>query len=120
MYSVICKLTDDTRVAEEILIDTFLQLKEKQLHSKVGYPLCAHLLRHTYNCTIFYLKALGLNPKTTQLPLDTKLIPLICSSCNSLEEVALKLNISNEKALKKLQLEFLELRNYKIMEGVFH
>ncbi|MEO6166354.1 MAG: hypothetical protein ABIO98_02460 [Chitinophagales bacterium] len=48
MYGIICSLTGDRTIAEEIFKDAFLELKEKQILSKDTSSLCPCLLRHTH------------------------------------------------------------------------
>ena len=47
MFGVIHKLTEDKKIAEEIFKEAFLQLKEKQILSKLKYSLYAWLLMYT-------------------------------------------------------------------------
>jgi|GEM_PF-924392 len=116
MYGIICNLTEDEVVAEEILTGAFLQIKEKKTFLENGHALCISLLRHTHNYALQQLKRQGINPKASSLSETATLINLLCTRHDSLKEVAFICNITEEDAKKKLRLEFLELRNKKRSE----
>ncbi len=111
MYGLICNLTDDKTLAEEIFVAVFLQLKEKQILSKVKYGLCPTLLRYTFSYTTKQLMECSINPKSFNPLEEVKLIHLLSTQCNSLKEVASILNMSEEETKKKLRSELLNLRN---------
>ncbi|MEO7768845.1 MAG: hypothetical protein ABIS01_15555 [Ferruginibacter sp.] len=58
MYWFIGKLTDDKKIADEILADALIQLKERQILLESNHSLCTSLLNYTYNCA---LQRLGVN-----------------------------------------------------------
>ena len=111
MYSIVWHFTDNNEVANKIFTEAFLQLKEKNILSKVGYALCPFLLRYMHNFASQYLKKWGINPLQSSKVVDSQLIHLLCTQCNSIKDVAYKLNITEEAAIKNLQREFLVLRN---------
>ncbi|MEO5945327.1 MAG: hypothetical protein ABIP79_00810 [Chitinophagaceae bacterium] len=109
MYGLICNLTDDKSLAEQIFINAFIQAKKKETLSKVKNALYAILLRHTYFYAITYLKQVGINPKTLNPLKETKLIHLLTTQCNSIKEAASILTITVKETKKRLNAEFLEL-----------
>ena len=111
MYSIVWHFTDNNEVANKIFTEAFLQLKEKNTLSKVEYALCPFLLRYMHNFASQYLKKSGINPLQTSKAVDSQLIHLLCTQCNSIKDAASKLNITEEAAIKNLQREFLVLRN---------
>ena len=62
MFGVINKLTEDKKIAEEIFKEAFLQLKEKQILSKLKYSLYAWLLMYTQIFAQRLLKERGIIP----------------------------------------------------------
>lgn len=113
MYGLICTLIEDKTLGEETFVAAFLQLKERQILSKVKYVLCPTVLRHTFSYTTKKLKALGINPRSYKPLEEVKLIHLLSTQCNSLKELASNLNITEEETKKKLRSELLNLRNQK-------
>ena len=111
MYSIVWHFTDNNEVANKIFTEAFLQLKEKNILSKVGYALCPFLLRYMHNFASQYLKKSGINPLQSSKAVDSQLIHLLCTQCNSIKDAASKLNITEDVALKNLRREFLVLRN---------
>ena len=109
LFTLICNLTDDRIIAEEIFTETFVRLKDKLQLSEANYSLCAQLMRHTYVTAMHQLKRHGIKPKAWHSPEETKLIHLLCTQCNSLHEVALMMNITKDEAKKKLHENFLHL-----------
>ncbi len=110
MYGIICNLTDDRTLAEEIFKETFLQLKEKQILSKVTYALFPCLLRHTNIFARQQLKERGITCSNNPIE-ETSLINILCSQNINIKEVASIFDLTEEEAKKKLHLEFLELRS---------
>ena len=109
LFTLICNLTDDRIIAEEIFTETFVRLKDRLQLSEANYSLCAQLMRHTYITAMHQLKRNGIKPKVWHSPEETKLIHLLCTQCNSLHEVALMMNITKDQAKKKLHENFLYL-----------
>ncbi|MEO5570655.1 MAG: hypothetical protein ABIT08_15570 [Bacteroidia bacterium] len=110
MFGIICTLTDDRTLAEEIFKETFLQLKEKQILSKVTYALCPCLLRHTHIFARQQLKARGIACSNSPVE-QTSLINILCSQDINFKQAASIFNLTEEEAKKKLRAEFLELRS---------
>ena len=113
MYGVIDKLTPDKNLSEEILVNVFLQLKEKHNFSGPSHSLCAFLLRYTYNFAITQINSKKVNRQPVFFPDQKDIIGLLCTKCPSLNNAANTLNINSEEARLKLQEEFLSLRNRK-------
>ena len=111
MYGMICSLSNDLEMAEKILIDVFVKLKENQLLASIKIGLCANLLRFTYAHTIKQLGQSGLAPNAINSIEEVNIIRLLCTHCCNLKEVALILNQSEEELRKKLRAEFLNVRN---------
>ncbi len=111
MYGIICSLTDDIKIAEQILIEVFKQLKERQILSKVKHALCPNLLRYTYDSATMQLKKYGITQKTLNVSDEVKLIYLLHSQCSSLKEAASILNLSEEETKQKIRSELLQYRN---------
>ncbi len=110
MCGLICNLTDDKKLAEEIFTNAFLHLKQRQILLKIKHALCPALLRYTYSFTTTHLKKIGIIPKTLKLPEGTELIHLLTTQCNSLSHAAFFLKISLPEAKEKLHIEFLSLQ----------
>jgi len=110
MYGLICNLTEDKLLAEEIFMNAFLELKQKQTLSKIEYALLPVIFRHTYCFTINHLKTIRISPKTLNPPKEAEVIHLLTTRCNSLNEAASILNITAEETKKRLRVEFLNLR----------
>jgi hypothetical protein len=110
MYGLIFGLTEDKPLAEEIFTKAFLELKQKQILSKIKFALCAIILRYTYSYTTAHLKKLGITPKKLNSPKEVELIHLLTTQCNSLNEAASILNITVRETKKRLHTAFLNLR----------
>lgn len=109
MYGLICNLTADKLLAEEIFMNAFLELKQKQTLSKINYALLPIILRYTYSYANKHLKKIRIPPNIFHPLQETKLIHLLTTQCNSLKEAATILNITVKEAKKKLRVEFLNL-----------
>ncbi len=110
MFGIICNLTNNRTLAEEIFKEAFLQLKEKQIFSKNTYPLCPYLLKHTYTFTRQKLKERGIISTINQHE-ETSHIHILCSQHISLKELAVKFKLTEQEAKQKVRAEFLDLRN---------
>ncbi|MEP6710779.1 MAG: hypothetical protein ABJA37_00105 [Ferruginibacter sp.] len=110
MFGCICSLTSDNQIAEQILLDAIMQLKEKEILQTFSYAFLPSLLKYTNDFTIQQLLQQGMEPKTEDTFQKARLTYLICSRCYSLKEAAAILNISEEETKKKLHLEFLDMR----------
>lgn len=60
MFGTICKITEDKKIAEEIFKEAFIQLKEKQILSKLKYSLYPWLLKYTLIFAQKHLRGLGI------------------------------------------------------------
>jgi RNA polymerase sigma-70 factor (ECF subfamily) len=65
MFGTICKITEDKKIAEEIFKEAFLQLKEKQILSKLKYSLYPWLLMYTLIFAQKHLRDRGIISSTT-------------------------------------------------------
>lgn len=110
MYRLINNLTEDKVIAEEILINAFLDLRKNQTLANVQYALLPIILRHIHFYTTIYLEKISITPITLQPPKDSELIHLLTNQCNSINDAAVILHITIEEAGRKLHHEFLNLR----------
>jgi DNA-directed RNA polymerase specialized sigma24 family protein len=110
MYRLIYNLTKDKSLAEEILMDAFLDLKQKKILSKPKCALYPIIMRHTYSFTTKHLREISISPENSNPPKEAELIHLLTTQCNSLKEAASILNISDKEAKIRLQVEFSSLR----------
>ncbi len=110
MYGCICSLTNDNQIAEKILLDAIVQLKEKEILQTFNNAFLPSLVKYTNDFTIQQLLKQGIEPKTEDTFQKTRVTYLMCKRCYSLKEAASRLNISEEETKKKLHLEFLDLR----------
>ncbi|MEO5571605.1 MAG: hypothetical protein ABIT08_11005 [Bacteroidia bacterium] len=99
MYAIICNLTGDRTLAEEIRKESFLLLKEKQILSKGTYALCTCSLRHS---NIFARQ----QPKAWGLTCSNSPINIICFQNISLNQAASNFNITEEEVKKNFTLNF--------------
>jgi len=110
MYSLICNFTDDKLLAEEIFMNVFRELKQKQTISKIKYSLCPFILRFTHSFATKYLEKIGITSNTLDPHREVEVLNLLITHCNSLNEAASILNITVEETKKRLHVEFLNLR----------
>jgi len=110
MLGIICNLTDERKIAEEIFKEAFLQLKEKQILSKFTYALCPYLLIHTNTFARAQLKERGISYSNNTID-ETSLINILCSQNRNITEVASKFRITTVEARNKLRSEFVEIRS---------
>ncbi|MDQ6814467.1 MAG: hypothetical protein M3040_12065 [Bacteroidota bacterium] len=102
LYAAICRLTDNTFAADEILIETFIKLKGKAMTVRREF-LFVSLLRLTQDVAIKYLAQKKIPLKKP----DVFVQPYPILSCvldrnYSLNEAAKLVSISPDKILKKL------------------
>jgi len=69
MYGIICTYTTDKSLADKILIDLFIRLKEEEILPKMNFTLCIFILRYTYTNTRAELKKRGIY--YTESPIET-------------------------------------------------
>lgn len=120
MYGLIYNLTEDKLLAEEIFTNAFLELKQKQILSKIKYALYPIILRYTYSYTIKHLRIFGINSKTLNPPKGAKIIYMLTTECNSLNEAASILNINAKENIKRIHAEFLNLRTLNTIPANAH
>ena len=118
MYGLICNLTDNKEIANEILIGAFIELKTKNILAGVKNSLCLVLLKFTNAFAVSELQKRGIDCKMFTPAEEEKLIHLLCIQCHSLQEVSEILDISKEEVRKQLRIEVLNLRNKKKEELV--
>lgn len=113
MYGIITNMTEDETIAQEILIATFLALRETKVTLQAQANLNLSLIRHTYQSTLKHLETHGLMPISTQ-PFDENypLLHLLCFEPSVSKETNAESNISAQEVRKNLRAEFNHLRNH--------
>lgn len=64
MYGFILKITDIPAIADQILLQSFVELKLDSSSLKTNKSLCIGLLVHTHTNALLFLKMSNLLPKT--------------------------------------------------------
>lgn len=119
LYGIIYNLTDDSIIAEEIFIAAFLQLKEKEILSKVTHALFPCLLRHVHTFTRQQLKERRM-PWQTKTAEETTLVNTLCTQQISIKELASKFKMTEQEAKNKIRFEFVGLRSkYKKDNSIY-
>ena len=114
MYGTILKLTEDEEIAGELLEQAFLDLKRKNILSRISTTICHKILRHTYKLTVNHLKSLGLAPsKTPSSVKNNKYIDLFYFEETTLRDAAKSTNLTEQEVRKNLRAEVNHLRNLK-------
>ncbi len=111
MFSVIANLTDDTEIADEILTQAFLEIKEKKVFEKPSYAVMVRLLKYTYKCAVSIIKKHGQVSDEDSSFLESKFMYLFLTQCSTLRLVALLLNMTEEKVEYKFRLDFAGIDN---------
>lgn len=110
MYGIILKLTKDETVAGELLEQAFLDLKRKNILTRISTTICHKILRHTYQLTLNHLKKLGLTPT----PADNNMhIDMFYFECATLKDASHSTNLTEQEIRKNLRAEVNYLRNLK-------
>jgi DNA-directed RNA polymerase specialized sigma24 family protein len=109
MYGTILNMSGDKAIAEKILEEAFLELKDKEIPTSPCNDIRHWLLRHTYKLTLKHLKIRGL--KAQPFNENYPVINLFYFEEITLDEVATKLEITQQEVLKKLRAEFNHFRN---------
>lgn len=108
IYQIINSLTDNIDISEKIFIDTILKVKDGVSGFNMNGTVYPNLMRFTYNFAIQELIHYGISPKVNNSYQDNKLTYLLCTCCESLQEVASLLSIPYEEVRRRLKQEFLE------------
>ncbi len=95
MYGLVCELTDDTLLADQIFANAFIQLKEQRVFSKIKHSLLSFLLKHTYSYATSFLIQSGVAPKTLKLFTDPQFIYFQTSQPNNKESASLSFSKRN-------------------------
>ena len=67
MFGAIFRITDNRKLADEILIQSFIQLKKNNLLCETKKLLTVYLLQHTYATMLKILSANKITPKTSTI-----------------------------------------------------
>lgn len=114
MYGTILKLTEDEVIAAELLEQAFLDLKRKNILSRISNTICHKILSHTYKLTVNHLKTIGLTPSKIQSTHDnTTHINLFYFEGTTLKDAAKSTNLTEQEVKKNLRAEVKHLRNLK-------
>ena len=112
MYGAIMRFTDDEEMAEEILVESFVQLKTKSILSTASGPLFLSVLYHTYLIAKRILKSKGIVPKhDIEVNENFTILNYVIMEPHSLEEIAQKAGTTNEAVKTRLRSELIQLRN---------
>ncbi len=114
MYGTILKMTGNETIAEEILEETFLELKEKKMFLGVQVNLCNRFMQHTYRITLKYLKERNLKPISIH-PFNENYpnINGLCFEGSTSTEVATNSAITEQEVRRNIRAEFNALRNQR-------
>jgi hypothetical protein len=110
MYGVINSIAPNKSVADQILIDAFLDIKENNLFIDSKENHYINILKYTFNFSIKQLMLLGVVRKECEYFLRHNIMHLLCTTCTSIKEVASLLEVSEAETIKQLQLEMLTFR----------
>ncbi len=109
MYGIICTYTTDMSLADQILINLFLRLKDEGGLLKMNFTLCVFILRYTYTNTRIELKKRGIY--YTESPFEVNVvIHTLFSKTLNIGGIATNLKMSENEVKKNLRKEFLTLR----------
>ena len=110
MYGIIYTHKDDKGLADEILINLFIRLKEEQMLLRINFALCVCIPYHTYSNAEQELKRRGIN--CTESPfMGNSILHIFNSQYTAIKKVAAKFKISKKKVKQNLHKEFLILRS---------
>ena len=121
MYGIIYTHNDDKGLADEILINLFIRLKEEQMLLRINFALCLCIPHHTYSIAEQELKRRGIN--CTESPfMGNSILHIFNSQYTAIKKVAAKFKISKKKVKQNLHKEFLILRsnnqdNHSLQDG---
>ena len=114
MYGTILKLTEDEAIAADLLEQAFLDLKRKNILSRISTTICHKILRHTYKLTINHLKSIGLAPARTLSTDDNHThINMFYFEGATLKDAAKSTDLTEQEVRKNLRAEVNYLRNLK-------
>ncbi len=111
MYGIIINIAGDKTHADDILTDIFVELKTKEMLSRIQSALCHTLIRFTYVLTVKYLKEKEL--KSGQTILENNNSPhiyLLYKQLSTLNESAAKSLIIKRNILLNLRSEFIQFQ----------
>lgn len=116
MYSVICTYTTDMGLADKILINLFLRLKDEKIFLKMNFTLCVFILSYTFTNTRKELKKRGIY--YTESPFEVNLIiHTLFSKTLNIGAVAANLKMSEIEVTQNLLNEFLTFRSQNKYPG---
>ncbi len=105
MYGTILKMTSDVVLAGIILEEIFIDIHKKEIVLAHHTPLNHILLRHTFKSTLKYLEARGQKIHKS-FNAHYPLINKFYFEQKVLKEVALELDVTEQKVLINLRAEF--------------
>lgn len=110
MYGIIYNLTEDSTVAKEIFIETFVQLKEKEILLNINCEIRPCILRYTNTFARQQLKDRGIVFMENHIE-KKSFINILSSQYITLHELAVKVNLTDLEVKKKIRVEYIELSN---------
>jgi hypothetical protein len=113
IYGIIDSLTQNVTISDKIFTNIFFEIKKHLLDFKIDGKVCPRLLRFTYNYTIQQLIQYGISPKVDFVNHPKRLMHLLCTSCESVDEVATFLKVSPQEIKKNIRNEYLEYNQSK-------
>ena len=111
MYGAILRFTDDQDLAEEILVESFVQLKTKSILASANRLLCLSVLHHTFLVVKRILESRGIALKhDIEANEIYAILNCVIIKQHSLEEIAHNTGTTNEAVKIRLRAELLQLR----------
>lgn len=112
MYGIVYKMVGEENVAEEILVEVFIDLKRKKMLAGVRTALCHSIIRHTHRLTLSHLVARGLKPVRTQSENGSQsAISTLYFELAAINQLETTSSLAKQAILLNLRAEFNRFRN---------
>ncbi len=112
-YGLICKLTPEKNLCDEILCDIYITLFKNNFLKNVSGNLCTSLLKFTYNHTIRFLKMHGKEP-ISHTEITQKELDLLCTCGLPLKEIAEKTARNQHETKKVIRHQLMQYRKVEL------
>lgn len=109
VYGVINSLTDNITISDKIFTDIFLKIKDDVSDFKVNGNVYPSLMRFTHDFATQQLIHYGISPKISSNQKVNNLTYWLHTRYESLDEIALSLEISHDEVMQKVRKEYLEM-----------
>lgn len=117
MYGAILRVTDNEKLAEEILIQSFVHFKANKTLSETKKTLSVSLLHHTYLTATKILSINGIMPKRENTyKVIFPILDCLLHKPNSIKDITEMYAISAEEARLRLRSELNKIRNEKLLK----